>query len=202
MLEIILGAVTFIALGLAIYQTIQAKKSDDKLQETKDHIQELEDGMLLSNFKLKKAVEYYEDGHFKNSLEAFKKYANETEDSSEFFEAIKSIFWKETRKIYSKYMNKGWTPSILVLAIITRRSDIDLQYPDFILNLCELYLESTGKNISMFLVPIHLNREEYESVSYVLPNFKAQYDSKLANRSFRDFVTNYCTYHIQQIEQT
>ncbi|MBE4431529.1 hypothetical protein HJ019_23120 [Vibrio parahaemolyticus] len=204
-LNLFFGIVTVLAFGVAIHQYRQAHKSDKKLEEansklekTQESLKEIENEFLLSDFKLKKAMEFYDDGHYKNSLELFRKYSNESEDLSELKEVIRKIFWAETRKIYSKYMGKGWTPEMLVMTIISRKESTESKYPDFLVSLLDVYTAKTDQKLALWRVPILLNQDLYSEVIDFLPDFKAQYVSKKANESFRSFVEFYCNRQLSE----
>lgn len=195
-LNIFFGIITVVAfiaaLAFGIYQLVQAKNSDKKLEEAKENLRDLEEGLLLSDFKLRKATEFYEQGHYKNALELFKKYSLESDDLSEFKEAIRKIFWKETRKIYSKYMGKGWSTEILVMTIVAKSEETDSTYPDFMNDLLNVYTQKSGVSLASWRVPVLLNQSRFDEVSDYLSDFRAQRSSKKANESFREFLDYYC----------
>lgn len=195
-ISIISGIVTIAAFISAIafgaYQYIQAKNSDKKLEEAKTNIKELEEGLLLSNYKLKKAVEFYKDGHYKNALEVFKKYSAESEDTSEFVEVIRKIFWEETRKIYSQYMGNGWEPLILISTIITKKDDVEASYPSILIELMDIYKDKTNTSLAFWRVPVLLNQREYKEALKYIPKFRAKSSSTEADQSFNEFLTHYC----------
>ena len=201
-LNIFFGIVTVLAFGVAIYQYFQAKKSDEKLDEATLNIKELENGLLLSDYKLKKAVEYYENGHFKNSLEVFRKYSKESEDLSEFREVIRKIFWNETRKIYSKYMGTAWETEILIIAVISKIDTVDTTYPQFTNDLLGIYTEMSENKLSSWAIPILLNQGDFERVEDYLPEYRVQSSSKKANEAFREFLSLYCKRKIAALEET
>ena len=191
-LNLFFGLVTLLAFAVAIYQYFQAKKSDQKLDEANESIKELEDGFLLSDYKLKKAIEFYEAGQFKNALEVFKKYSKESEDLSEFRETIRKIFWKETRKIYSKYMGHSWGTEILIMTIISKMDSINSTYPKFINDLLDIYTKMSEDKLKYWRIPILLNQEAFEEVQDYIPEYKAQNNSRNANKAFQDFLSFYC----------
>ncbi len=208
-LNIFFGSVTVIAfisaIVFGIYQYKQAKNSEckqkeanAKLEEASANIKELEEGLLLSDYKLRKGIEYYEEGHFKNSLEVFKKYSNESEDLSEFKEVIREIFWKETRKIYSKYMGKGWSTEMLIMTILSKTDKTDSQYPLFLNDLLNTYEGKSESSLNFWYVPVLLNQGNYEQALEYIVDYKALSISKKANASFRDFLTNYCNRHLAE----
>lgn len=201
-ISIFFGLVTVVAfisaIAFGIYQYKQAKDSDKNLEQARENIKELEEGLLLSDYKLRKAVEFYEEGHYKNSLEVFKKYISESEDVAEFRSAIKKIFWKETRKIYSKNMGSGWSPNIVIMTILTKE-DNDSAYPDFINELLDIYEEHSGKKHSAFLIPVLLNQNKYAEVIDNVKTYRALPSNNKANEEFRKFIVTYCE---RQLEET
>lgn len=202
-MNLFFGLVTVIAFISAIifgiYQYKQAKDGAKKLEEAQLNIKELEEGLLLSDFKLKKAVQYYEDGHYKNSLEVFQKYSRESEDISEFKEIVKAIFWKETRKIYSQYLGKtAFTTAVMIVAI-SKADEVDSEYPEFLNKLLDLYVEKSGDDMSAFYIPIFLNQGRHNEAAEQAPKYRAT-KSKKANDSFKDFLVFYCRAQQQQSE--
>ncbi|HDZ9337729.1 TPA: hypothetical protein RUZ37_002853 [Vibrio cholerae] len=216
-LNMFFGLVTVIAFISAIafgfYQYKQAKSSEAKQQEADTKleeanaklekasasIKELEEGLLLSDFKLRKGIEYYNNGHFKNSLEVFKKYSHESEDLSEFREVIRKIFWQETRKIYAKYMGHGWSTEILIMVILSKTDKADSEYPSFLNDLLGIYEEKSESKLNFWHIPILLNQGNYEKALEYIPDYKALKTSKKTNASFRQFLTDYCN---RQLEET
>ncbi len=202
-INIFFGVVTVIAflsaIAFGIYQNRQAKSSDKKLEQAKDSIKELEEGLLLSDYKLRKAVEYYEEGHHKNSLEVFRKYSNESEDMSEFKAAIGKIFWNETRKIYSKYMGKGWSTEMLIMTILSKNKNTDTQYPEFLNDLLAIYTEKSESPLHFWHIPLLLNQNKYSEALNFIDDYKALATSKKTNEAFRCFLRNYCH---RQLEET
>lgn len=196
----LISVVAFIsAIAFGVYQYKQAKISDKKLEEANTNIKKLEDGLLLSDYKLKKAVEFYESGHYQNSLEVFKKYAHESDDLSEFKKAIKEIFWKETRKIYSRSVGNNISTNALIIIAITKIDETDSLYPDLLNKLIDLYTEKSGENMSAFYIPIFINQKKLDETCEQAQKYTAT-KSKKANESFREFLISYCR-HLQRQDE-
>jgi tetratricopeptide (TPR) repeat protein len=200
-INIFFGIVTVVsflsAIAFGIYQYKQAQDSNKKLEEASSNIKDLEEGLLLSDYKLRKAVDYYNEGHYKNSLEVFQKYSKESEDLSEFKETIKKIFWKETRKIYSKYLGDVIFINAIIIIAVTKADDIDTQYPEFLTSLFDLYSSKSGDEMSGLYITVFINQGKYDKALEKIEHFRS-INSKKANASFREFLSNYC--HSQQRE--
>lgn len=192
-LNLLFGITTVIALVFAIYQTLQAISSGKKLKE-------LEEGMVLSSFKLKKAVEYYNNGHYKNSLEAFKKYSNESEDYTELKNAIENIFWIESKKLYSKYIGEYRSIAVLVLVIMTKKIESDTKYPDYINNILDIYKDTKGKPLSIYHIPVLLNQEKYSEAIELLPKAKTNNSNTTFDHDFKYFIKEQCIKRITETE--
>ncbi|MEE2732641.1 MAG: hypothetical protein VYA55_17605 [Pseudomonadota bacterium] len=202
-MNFIFGMITVVAFVSAIlfgaYQYKQAKDNDAKLEQAKASLKELEEGLLLSDYKLRKAIEYYECGHYKNALEVFRKYSNESEDMSEFKEVIRSIFWSETKKIYAKYMGKEWSTEILIMTILSKSQNTDTKYPSFMNDLFDIYELKSESKLSFWYIPILLNQGEYQKALNYIDSYKALAINKMTNDSFRDFLRNYCNRQITEV---
>ena len=183
-LNIILAVVAVVAFVIAIYQTVQAKGSDKKLEEAQNSLKVLEDGMVLSDFKLKKAIEYYEKGKYNNSLEAFRKYSKESEDNVELEKALRNIFITETRKIYSNRLGLEVSPAVLVVVIITSGSQSDSKYPDYLNKLIQIYQDASKESFLTYHVPLLLNQENYSEVLNIVTESKAMNPTKSFSRNF------------------
>jgi tetratricopeptide (TPR) repeat protein len=195
--DLISGLVTVVSLGFATYQTYQAKQSDKKVEANQTALSELEKNLVTSDLKLVKAIEFYENGQFTDSLKAFKGYIKDSDDASELLSAVNKIFWKESRKIYGKFMPakpSGLTVSILVTTVIAKHDDdsVTEKYPDFLVQLLEAASIKSSNNLSNYKVPVYLNRGEYEKAIENLGDLKAQVRSKKANEAFREFIKLFC----------
>jgi hypothetical protein len=173
--EIILGLISVFALVLAVYQTVQVKGSDKKLEEAKESIKELEEGMVLSEFKLKKAVQYYEEGEYNNSLEAFKKYSVESEDYVQLEKAITKIFLSESRKIYADFVGKDIPRVVLIMIVIARGTEGVSKYLN---KLVEIYINSSGDSYIHIHLPLLLNQEKYPKVLEIVTESDASEPTK------------------------
>jgi hypothetical protein len=195
---VVSGVVTLAAICLAIYQTRQAKRSDEKLEETRNCLAQLEKNLATSDLKLIKAVEYYNNGHFDDSLKAFRGYIKDSDDISEINSAINEIFWKESKKIYGKYLGNGTTTAMLVVTMISKRHDIEGSYPEFLIQLLELASTKEGNSLAYYKVPVFLNLKNYESALKHLDGLTGKASSKKSNQSFREYVKYFCEFEIKQ----
>jgi hypothetical protein len=190
--EIILGLISVFALVLAVYQTVQVKGSDKKLEEAKESIKELEEGMVLSEFKLKKAVQYYEEGEYNNSLEAFKKYSVESEDYVQLEKAITKIFLSESRKIYADFVGKDIPRVVLIMIVIARGTEGVSKYPEYLNKLVEIYINSSGDSYIHIHLPLLLNQEKYPKVLEIVPESDASEPTKSLGKNIAAFIRNHC----------
>jgi len=187
-LNILFGIATLIALAIAVYEWNQNRLNTKKLSE-------LEDGLILTSFKLKKAMEFYNKGEFKSSMEAFRAFSKESEDSSEMFEALRKIFWSETKKIFTQVTVSGWSPTMLITAIIVGKVSDEAEYDPFVLSLISLYEDSFGKKAHSFKSVVLLTNREYEhpDLEEAIAGLKVC-NSKKTNASYRQFVNDYRFY--------
>jgi hypothetical protein len=194
---VISGAVAFVSLLFAGYQTYQAKENKETLDETKRKLSVLEDGIATSDLKLRKAKEYYSVGKFNECLNAATGYIHDSEDSNEVDKLIRTIFWQESKKIYSEYMGKRC--SIQLLAVIALMKDNDKEsetekYPDFIIKLIETSAKKYNKSYGYYMSIIYINKGMKEELikSGHLDDiiFVCQLES--ASESFRDALKKCC----------
>lgn len=195
---VITGIVTLAAICLAIYQTKQAKLSDRKLEETQVALAQLEKNLVTSDLKLTKAIEYYNAGHFTDSLKAFRGYIKDTDDVTEMNTAIKGIFWKESKKIYGKYLGSGTSPAMLCVTIIGKRDDVNEKYPDFLATLLELASTKEGNSLGYFKVPLYLNLKDHSSAIKYLDDLSGNSSSKKSNEAFREYIKRFCEHQSNQ----
>lgn len=199
--DLISGLVAVVSLAFAAYQTYQAKKSDKKLEATQVLLSELEKNLVTSDLKLIKAIEFYEKGQFSDSLKAFRGYIKESDDVTELLAAVNKIFWKESRKIYSKFIGVGFSPAMLTTVIIAKHDEVTEKYPDFFVQLLEAASAKSENKLGYYRVPVFLNLGRYAEVVASLPELKAQSKSKKANEAFREFVKLYCE-RMQALDDT
>lgn len=202
MFGFITGIVTLAAIALAIYQTYQAKMSDKKLEETKSALNQLEKNIATSDLKLIKAVEYYNNGHFDDSLKAFRGYIKDSDDITELNSAINRIFWKESRKIYEKYIGlSGTSPSILTVIIIQKQNEVEEKYPEFLVKLLEAASTKEGNHLGYFKVPIFLNLKQYQSVIENISGISGASISKKSSEAFREHIKLHCEYELAKTKE-
>ena len=193
--DLVSGLVAVVSLGFAAYQTYQAKQSDKRLEATQASLSELEKNLVTSDLKLIKAIEFYENGQFADSLKAFRGYAKDSDDVSELLKAVNRIFWNESKKIYGKYMPSGptgYTTAMLVTAAVGKHDDILEKYPDFLVQLIDIASAKAKHNLGHYKVPIYLNLGNYDKAIEGLGDLKAQTRSKKANEAYREFVRLFC----------
>ena len=193
--DLVSGLVAAISLGFAAYQTYQARQSDKKLEATQASLTELEKNLVTSDLKLIKAIEFYENGQFADSLKAFRGYAKDSDDVSALLKAVNKIFWSESKKIYGRYMPSGapgYSPAMLVTIAIAKHDDVIEKYPDFLVQLLDIASAKAPNNMGYYKVPVYLNLGNYDKAIAVLGDLKAQTRSKKANEAYREFVRLFC----------
>jgi len=190
--DLISGLVAIVSLAFAAYQTYQAKQSDKKLEATQVSLSELEKNLVTSDLKLIKAIEFYENGQFTDSLKAFRGYIKESDDVTELLAAVNKIFWKESKKIYGKFIGARFSPAMLTMTIIAKHDEVVEKYPDFLVQLLEAASTKSDNKLGYYKVPVFLNLGRYAEVVASLPELRAQARSKKANEAFREFVKLYC----------
>jgi len=202
MFGFITGIVTLAAIVLAIYQTYQAKMSDKKLEETRSALTQLEKNIATSDLKLIKAVEYYNNGHFDDSLKAFRGYIKDSDDITELNSAINRIFWKESRKIYEKYIGlSGTSPSMLTVIIIQKQNEVEEKYPEFLVKLLEAASTKEGNSLGYFKVPVFLNLKKYQSVIENISGISGASISKKSSEAFREYIKLHCEYELAKTKE-
>lgn len=193
--DLVSGLVAAISLGFAAYQTYQAKQSDKRLEATQTSLSELEKNLVTSDLKLIKAIEFYENGQFGDSLKAFRGYAKDSDDVSALLKAVNKIFWSESKKIYGKYMPSGapgYSPAMLVTVVVAKHDDVTEKYPDFLVQLLDTASSKAQNNLGYYKVPVHLNLGSYDKAVEDLGDLKVQSRSKRANEAYREFVRLFC----------
>lgn len=198
-LELIFGTATLLSLGFAIYQSVKANKAEKDLEASQATLRDIEEGLVTPDLKLRKALEFYEAGHYKKSLSAFQAYARDSEDLTELKEAIRKIFREESRKIYSHVAGRQkWTPAMLVTTILSLDDETTAIYPDFVIEIMDIYARKSGSSLGYWRVPVYLNRQEYQAASQCVDELHVQKHSKKANEAFREFIRIYCRRMVQK----
>jgi len=113
------------------------------------------------------------------------------------FNAIKKIFWSETRKVFGRFVGRGWHPEMVAFLIMKRNGPENTEYPSFLLKLLELYENSAGEAAASFKAVVLLANGNYEDVMEDDAFLKLRpTNSKKANSEFRKCVEAYCRYQL------
>ena len=125
----------------------------------------VQNNLATSDFKLIKAIQFYENGQFADSLKAFRGYAKDSDDVSGLRKAVSDIFWSESRKIYGRAVPSGpggYRLAMLVTAAVCRHDDVSETSPDFLVRLIDTASDKAQRNLGQHKVAVYLNLGNYD----------------------------------------
>lgn len=186
--NILCGLITIFSLLFGFYE---GKKNRNDVKEIKEAI------AAPNDHKLKLAVSYYEAGESREALKIFKYFAENSESNpKDLFEVIKTIFWLETKSVFTKEYEVGLTPEVIIVLAIRRENVYTGKYSDFLIQLLDIYEEGFNKQASCYKAVVFIANKDFKGQcsNDLTKNLRLILgdNSNQTNELFKECIKSYC----------
>ena len=183
------------SLIIGVIGIIYAQKQDKKAKVAEKKIEELQNAMISYEYLKKKGFDFYQNGKYNESLDAFKKFLYENNDQNEWNEVINYIFIKETEKIFSNILvfsaEKTPTFNILVYTLIAYEdSFLSIQYPEIVKVLVTDYNDKFPRQRFQAVFLISLLDKDWAKAKEYFEKFCLSGDFAL-DTDYKKFILSY-----------
>lgn len=176
--DIIMGIVSVSSLSYGVYSHFQSKK--------------MSEAITTHGYLKKLAYEAYDARDYDRALGIFQKHYLNNDDKSELFDVIRSIFWKESRRIYESWIgSKVQMNSFITLVAQIDTSSIEERYSSVLLGLIEIYSSRGWGELTYWQIPIKINQGNYKNAICLANEYSFHKNTKI-NESLRNVVISYC----------